>query len=128
MLTFGDWEPADSYTPNGVANSLAVARRMHEDRNALFVQLGERVRRWPELDEEEQGIAIHLARVMLRGLGPNMRFERAAQMVHEERRLLSRRGDIDEWIDLDPELQDVAIELSQLIAAWLEMEGTSPSA
>lgn len=124
---FDDWEPLDSYTPGGMAEPLAVARRMHEDGLVLDFLVGRDFRRWPELSIVERNLAVHFARVVLRVLGrTNLNVIRAAERLHEERLLLSDPGEIDDWIDLSPEAQDVAIELIQLVADWLTMEGTSP--
>ena len=58
---FGDWVPEDSYAPPGDDLSpLAVARRLHEERNFLDRLAGNEPRRWSELTDDERVVAVHL--------------------------------------------------------------------
>ena len=61
VVTFGDWEPEDSYSPPGDDLSpLAVARRLHEERNFIAALAGDEVVKWGDLSDEERDVAVEL--------------------------------------------------------------------
>jgi hypothetical protein len=120
--TFGDWEPADSYTPDNVPDPLAVAQRIHDIRGwlaAMSVSPEEQAA-WGDLEPGEQEVGYALSRSLIEHLMDKGR-DGSALSLHEARQFL---GEQATWRDLDADAQAVALGLVDDIVRWLQIEGT----
>lgn len=120
MSDFGDWEPADSFSPDNVPDSYYVTKRLHEIILFLTAPGSEWEDEWVNMDPDEKEVALALGEVLTTHIIEQGR-DGAAIALHEARRFLSEQPT---WDELEADEQEFALALADDIVRWLELEGT----